>query len=1511
MYTVRAFFNRGLWTVSRLVAVIPPILFLALCVLIAHREFDRSRGLLWQAIAVEVSAALDAQVTVDSVASASPWQIEVRGLRISKQSFGTLLTARRASARYSLVDMLRNLDAPASTVSSVNIVGPVVYLERDRSGRLNYQEAFRPKGRVKKRFHGVITVSDGQVRYVDHALTSKTKAPLHLLSSGVSARISLQAPDGGEFSGTVSRTNASEKVEVEGAFGYKGGLVVDVQGQRVSLPFLDPFLGASPDLHLYSGTLSGRLLLTRRTKPKPTTHVWVEGQMREAAVQLPGHLPRLESVNASVALAGADYLRVDGSARAAGTQWRVKGAVLSLAKPTVWIDLVTSQADYSRLKSLAPAAAATGDVRVGGRGPLAVRARGPLSALMLSGQAQIPHLSYSGRSFSDTRASFTFAEGKLSLPSFSAKIGGGTVSGSGTAQVLMGRPRLQGQARFDNVSLAQLDTHLKGRASGNAVVTLADGRPGGAVSFHVQNPVVYGRHATSAVGRAHLAGRKISVESLLVSTPRGFVTASGEVALNGPVNLNVTAVGLSARDILGASQTDGVSGWLSADGRVLGSLSSPSFEGRVQILDAVYQGHALDSISGDLTASRHRISTPGLTVTGKQSEFTIVGDVIEPLSAQPRLQLTASIASLSAQDFATVAPAFADMQGQVSGELKNVSGPLRSLRADFDFTIEGARYRTYSASYVNARGSFDRGTLTLDNLQATRGQATLIATGTVGRDKSLDFDFRLEGMPLGDVAFLAMNRQMPVSGTVDVFGHVGGDSAGPVVSASLTGSDLGAGGEQLGVSRSEIVWRDNLLEVDAAVLSVAGGRMSVEDVKISTDPDTAGVLSARLRIGQSETDTGRVDLVRLLAMVRGLGVLADLSDSRVRDLALQAPERVQGSLAGTVSVTRQTGGTLVVADWNINALQAWGTPLGQVNVKASTGPMGTTVHSLQIEDHDMLITASGSLARSGELTADVEGHNVELSRIPVIKGVSDAAGTADFSFEASGTLSDPKAVGSLTVSGANIAGLPIERFTTGQIIADAHSINVAESTLVSSDQRIRIEGTAPFSLSTLSFVEGGEFDIHAQAVNPTLKTLSLITSRIDTERTSGDMVARVDVTGKWPSPQLNGLISVDGGTLAVKNMATVFGDVNVNILLQGDQVNIERFTMRSSDGGVLSVTGGARSTDKGWALNASAQAENMGLKLRNVTRSFDESYNGKLNMNLQASGSPMHPLIAGRITLQNGVVGMPTLPEKPEQALRFAFNPTFDLSLVAGDRMKARGPRMNVDVRGQLRVAQTLQDPLVTGNLDVLSGYLLFPGTRFRVVPVGKLSYHYDAPEGARVTMDIRAETQISSGLASTAFSGTSYRVEMHASGSPEDPKVTFQSYPPGLETNRIFALLGERAGVGPSGFDSQGGFEKEVARLFTANIAPGVLEPVESAIAEALGFQEVTFGFGQYEPMNVMLRRKLFDGVSIQYWRSLEAAQEQEEWKLLYDVTDRLRLTYGRNRFDMTSIGIEGSLGF
>ncbi len=1506
-------FNRSLWTAARLLAALPPLILLVFAIFLLRREFQHAKPEIVRLVTSQISSSTGVDIEFSSADSSVPGRLRVRDLRLSREGFGEIARASSVTVRYELTDLLRDPRNAAAHITSILIERPEVTVERRRDGTLSIVEAFRPeRPRPRGRpFRGLVRVAGGRVRFIDRRPLSGAPAALDVRGEGVDGWLDFRSGRGAFWSATVRRTDVSGPVRLHGAFDLRSRMTLSVRAGRLDLPFVSRFLLPKGTPRISRGTADGSLLLTRQPSG---THFWVTGKVRQAEMELPGGLRKASGISGMVTVADTDLLTFDGTGQALGSPWSIRLSLGPLGRPEIAMTASTGRADYASALRLLAAGSLPPGLSVSGRGPVHLRAGGPAAAPAVSGEARIPEVSWRGIRARDIRGSFHLAGGTLHARA-AALLEGGQAEVRLSADAAGAR---EGdlQAVFRGVRLTRLLEAagyggVQGDASGEAALRWSGRTREGRLTFEVGRPRGFGLEATSLRGSARLSGERLLVDSLLVSTPSGFASVRGSIGPDGTADLSTVVAGMPVRELLGEHAPPRTSGIVDARGTLRGRLPDLTFEGSVQAMDLRWEDVVLDGAVARLTANRGAVEIAEARLYHGTSEAVLAGRIRDPLRESRSFSLSASIRSLEIGRLASRIPALEGIEGRVSGEIGSIEGVWPELRASFEVRAEDLDIAGLSIPLASASGVYDAGRMELAEFRAQRGAATVTASGTLEETGALDFVFRLQDLDVAEALALAAQRGIPAAGQVDIEGRVEGSLSDPQVHARLTSRDLRLAARDVELDDCDLVWADGALSLKEGRARVAGGRVLLERAVISTENGSGGLAEVVARLGTDGNGEQAVDAAELLSLARAVALSLGLGgDGGAGQLLMQLPERVQGRLTGSVRVFRVNGALAAEAEVMSPDLSVWGTRLGRAGLSASTGPSGHVVHSLRLEDGDMLVTAQGFLKPDGRLEADVEGYNVDLVRLPRALEVSPAPGSADFSFTASGTLEAPEVEGSVLVTDAEAGGVKLERIATGRLLFKDGSLEVREGAIATGQNVMRFSGLVPFDIREMRLREGGRVSLEARLVNAGMDTLAALAPRLDAARSSGEVEAGVSVEGEWPAPEVRGRVRVADGQLALLGMSTVFRNVDVDIDLQGAAVAIRSFRLDSSDGGSLVLEGGGGLGPEGWTMDVSARTRGLGLKLRNVSGVYQESYTGKVDLDVRAAGPVRSPLVSGQVTARNGTLGLPVIPEEREERRKPVWNPRLALALRAGEGLRLRGPRLNVGVEGNIALSRDLEQPSVAGRLLVNSGYLLFPGSRFRVMPSGTIDFSWDSPNPPAVTLGIRAETTLS--VAAGPGPGLpAYRIEALLRGPLQEPQLSFQSSPPGLETQQILNLLAQRAGVRPEGFAGGGQLEREMAQLFTGSIAPGLLQPVEEALAEAFGLDELAFGFGAPEDLNLSLSRRLFGGLSLTIWRGLGEAAEWSEWKLTYDLKGRTRLSYGESRFGDRILGLESTFRF
>lgn len=1509
---MKRFFTASFWTFSRVVATLPPVIVLVLAGSVLHRELLANHEAIAQFVLVSVSQSLDVDVTAQRIDAITPGRLAIEGLQISAPGFGKLLYVKDARIRYSFRGLLGNLDSPAHIVSRIDLDGVEVYVERDRQGRINFAEAFAEDEPGEKPFLGRLYLKDAYVRYTDYLPPSGTDSPMVIEVFQAKGDLDLRTGKGGYFNLEAPRTSLSQRIRIRGAYDDQGSLLVNNWLTGARLEFIGRYLVPEMPMTLTGGTADGTVIMALDEAQGGEFRLSVEAKVAGGSFTSPA-LPDASMVEGSLRVSTEGLVSFDGWGTALGSRLRLKASMAGFETPAVSLEAYTTSIQYPLLmRELGRYAQVPPGVSAGGSGPVNVRVGGTLGRPEIRGKALIPSLAYQEYRFRNVSTEFSFMEGEFRA-SASADGMGGRLSAMVNA-VAGASPTVTVDSRFNNLDLARVSPELRGRASGNASVRLASGIWTGRGNFTSDQPSIRGVQFGSIRGSAAIRQNRITLNSLLATTRTGFVSASGTASLDGQMDIQVAAAGIDLAD-LNTVTPEPLRGLVDVKGSITGTLKNPRVAGQAQGYNLAFRGESVDSVQGGFTATLDTVTLDEVVVAKGPSEIAVSGDITNLQGASILFDLSSEVRSVDLALLAEYVPALEGLEGRAYGRVERLQGNLKDFRARLELELEAIDFRDFEVPAASVVMDYDRGAILIEDLTALRGDTFLNLSGSISRTREIDGTFTISDFPALELYKLASGKPGPVDGMLDLSGTATGTLDDPIVSARLLTQDLKIADEPVVVSWLDLVWQDGVAEISGSQIELAGGIAFIESARVLTEDSQAGDFEASLRLGASRAVDGYepapLQVNRLLAMVRSLGLFSSIENEGLRQTAFSAPEQAAGQLQGLATIQRENG--ILRASLDLEADDfGWGSEtVSSIQLKGSHTAAGYDVESLIIEDGPMLVLGKGRFTAAGAISADVDGFNVPLSKIPAARSLSDKPGLADFSFEAGGNIADPFVEGSVLVRNIQLGGVDIEQIDTGRILLTADGARVEQGSVTSGSYQLRFSGVAPFSLTRMAFIEGGETAFVAELPGQQLDILSLATDRVDESRTNGEVVASLEASGSWPVVELNGYFRVTDGALAFKGMSTLLDRINIDVNLKGDTISVDTFQVSSSDGGRLVVTGGAAVAGGTWIINTAAETRDFNLRFANVTGIYDERFNGRLDLDLTAQGPLMTPHLAGRLLIHDASIGTPTLPDVEPEERVFAFNPTFDLVLEAGRKTRVRNPRMNVGVSGQVALTQDLNSPALRGRLDVLDGNLLVPGNRFRIIPVGVISFAHDSQEGARVTLNLEAETNISGQLTPAGFSGPGYQVIMRVSGSLASPEVSFRSNPPGLTDSNILALMGQKAGIGPEGFGSSGSFERELAGVFAAGLAPGILMPIETALADAFGLQEVTFGFGgQFEPLNVQVSRRLFDGFFLTYSWSLES-EYPDSWKLSYLFAPRFRLSYGESQFRSKYLAVEGSLSF
>ena len=316
---------------------------------------------------------------------------------------------------------------------------------------------------------------------------------------------------------------------------------------------------------------------------------------------------------------------------------------------------------------------------------------------------------------------------------------------------------------------------------------------------------------------------------------------------------------------------------------------------------------------------------------------------------------------------------------------------------------------------------------------------------------------------------------------------------------------------------------------------------------------------------------------------------------------------------------------------------------------------------------------------------------------------------------------------------------------------------------------------------------------------------------------------------------------------------------------------------------------------------------------------------GHINGEVALQGTLKKPQLTAHLKVEDGFLSLPAEMQVAQDGFAPPLNPELSVQVQIARGFTLRNPNLDARMEGALQIAGSLREPSASGTFSLQGGALNLPTARLRLEPESliMLTYPHTTPAGetiARLDLDVRATTTV----VALDYTGDPqrYRVELNIRGPLDDPErfqMVARSDPPGLSEQRILSLLGRGSALEAlaRGEDPVQIFRQQLSEMVTGQVLPGLLSPIETGIAEALGLEQFALDYTGIAPASVYLVKELFNGFGISYRRSLAIANPQYEARLFYRLPfrnrflQRLKLGWGFDNAQRQFLFIEGSVLF
>jgi len=854
----------------------------------------------------------------------------------------------------------------------------------------------------------------------------------------------------------------------------------------------------------------------------------------------------------------------------------------------------------------------------------------------------------------------------------------------------------------------------------------------------------------------------ISVATLATDAAElSFMGRAGLAALDGRARLASADLsrfaGLAKTQLKGALALNAALTGAPREGRIAAALDGGVTQPGVGVaaVDGLL-GKRL-AIAGKAALADGGVSFDKMQLTGERASVLIDGR-----ATQDKADL---VAKISAPD---LKQADARLSGRAEGEVA-LKGSLRKLDATFNIAardasaigravpslaLTGEARDLTGAAKISASldGAIDgkpaRGTLSAER----DGESWKIDTLDIAVDRA-----SIKGAFALDAAKLARGRLKIAAPDIDAFSPFALQKLAGRLDADITLDNSGGKQSALieahgqGVRSSEIV----IERLDA--------QASARD--IYSRPELEGrIVADNMRVGGES-----ISKARLIAKP-GAGGVTDL------ELALDA----RGfAVAGRGSLTNGETKRLDIAQFS--AVRG-GKRL------ALAGPASVTLRDGGAELKGVVIAADGGrLTVDGfagdKLALDVNARALPLSILALADPSLALDGVADAQAKIGGSAKAPTGdwrvkVARLSMPQMRSAGLPpIEATASGAMSGGRTSVDA--DVAIGPRSKLKISGHAPLGAGALDLAVRGAVD--AALANTTLSA--------NGQTASGQAKVDLTIKGTAAAPLAGGAVTLANAGFADPVNGIVLTNITGVLSGAGRDLTISGLNGQTKNGGRIAVAGRVGVDPKsGFPAALIVKADNaqfVDSELASATGDLDLAINGPL---MRA------PRISGRVTLRSMDVNVPErmpinlkpLPgtrqidakgfaaqmiaierkEKAAAGRKPTFDAPVDLTISAPNRVFVRGRGLDAEFGGQLKIAGTIQKPIVDGGFDLRRGRMQLLTQRLDITQ-GRLTF----AGGLIPQLDFAAQTSAGGVTANVAVSGPASQPAFAFTSSPSLPQ--------------------------------------------------------------------------------------------------------------------------------------------
>ncbi len=940
----------------------------------------------------------------------------------------------------------------------------------------------------------------------------------------------------------------------------------------------------------------------------------------------------------------------------------------------------------------------------------------------------------------------------------------------------------------------------------------------------------------------------LKIEKLGAEDDKGVFAFAGEVDIKErKIEGDLEGMDLDMGRIAQLFGVEGSKGFAYVRGKIKGTFSEPKFEGGIEVFDIGYGTHDVDHLFCQFEGERERLIVSQLNFTKGMGEGRAQGE-ISWTTGSIRLQGEVHNLLLSQVFYPDLVEAgVGEGNFVIEGSLQSPRLELQGEAREIIIKDNYVKEASVDLHWKEGRGVIEKGRVLLE-------EGELDFNGEISQSDVL---ISIEGKHLSLSQFPF--REEGIEGYINLRGQVEGPLGSPLFRGEL-GGDVNYKGERGRLSAK--IYADKRL-------------VEARDISYLLKE---GKLLASLSYSFEEGN------------IRGYLQGDNLPVALVERFSPLASE-----FEGNLSTNLTIGG-----NWEKPKLSGMFRcrELSNRYVKLSTleGDYSLEDNKLYIRDlrgakEDFVLDGQAELdLLKKDFSLSFEAENLPLSIFTSVLPQFQPEGKGKATVVSKGNFDSPLVSLSFNSPGIKLNGVELENL---KLSAEWDSKNLALKEIVLSRGGKEVRGEAELPLETRGGLRKDKpIYIALSWEKQDIGWLKKFTPFL--EKLEGEVSGDITVRGTYDDPLASGSIILEKGNMKPNGFEETLKNIKAKLVLQKNRATLEDASFQLGEG-EGEMKGNIYMGKEGIKMETALSLRNATIKGHSIS-GYGERIQGSLNGFLNIAGSIRYPLLLGSLSLSNAKLDLSSYtPPGETKKITYSrrFNPAFLLTVSLGNNCWFISSGSRVLTEGRLSLIGSLSNPRLQGHFSSRSGLVLISSYVFRLKE-GAVNVVY---LGNVLNLDVfaRAETRLQG-----------YKITAYISGPYDNLQLRFASSPP-LPQNAILAMfVPEEFAANPEQF-----LKKELASAFALGLGERVLAPLEFALSEITGLEEISLEYGLEGYPILRLKQSISPKTYIVYSRWLTTPQERYTISLEKNIGGDIYLTFTTDELKRKIWGIEGSTRF